>query len=150
MQEFFDQPADFSGFGVPAGLEFGVNQPIVDDNFEFAAVRWNQSERFDFRFVFLEQFACQAHGPVGVMSNSAISQFDFEHWFHSRARDYVNYNMAGLTLDQNSDRLCVRSSLNDKRGLSPAIAAFARPKPAKTPEHLKKLHLESLVMAGRF
>ena len=29
----------------------------------------------------LEQVVCQAHGPVGVMSDSAIDDFNFYHFF---------------------------------------------------------------------
>jgi hypothetical protein len=64
---------------VPSGLEFGVDQRIIHLYFEPASIRWNKDYPFDFRLKILEQFVCQTHGPVCVVSNSTIIDLDLEH-----------------------------------------------------------------------
>jgi len=64
---------------VPSGLEFGVDQRIIRLHFEPASIRWDKDYPFDFRLEILEQFICQAHGPVSVVSNSTIIDLDLEH-----------------------------------------------------------------------
>jgi hypothetical protein len=76
LQHFFHQPDDFTRFGVPAGLEFGVYQFIVDGDLVPPAVGWDQGDRFNFRLEALEQVTGQAHGPVGVVSDRTVSNGD--------------------------------------------------------------------------
>lgn len=64
---------------MPPSLQFGVDQGAVCLYFEASAIRGNQSHRFDDMLVFPEQLLCQAYSPVGVMSDRAIGDFDFEH-----------------------------------------------------------------------
>ena len=60
-------------------LEFGIGQAVVHADLELASVRGNQGQALDIVLEFLEQVVCQAHGPVGVMSNSAVDDFDVYH-----------------------------------------------------------------------
>lgn len=62
---------------MPPGLEFGVYQRIIYLDLEPAAVRGDQCHRFDLRFEVFDQFFYQAHGPVCVVSNSAVGDLDF-------------------------------------------------------------------------
>ena len=66
-------------FGVTVGLEFGIDQRFVHLDLEPASVRGNQGQVLDVVLELFEQFVCQAHGPVGVVSNSAIDDFDVYH-----------------------------------------------------------------------
>ena len=61
------------------GLELGVDQLSVHADLEAATVRRNKGYTFDYVLIILKQFACQAHGPVSVVSNSAINNLYFEH-----------------------------------------------------------------------
>ncbi len=51
----------------------------VHADLEAASVRWDQRYRFDQVLELLEQVICQAHGPVGVVSDSAVNDLDLEH-----------------------------------------------------------------------
>lgn len=61
------------------GLEFGIDQAIVHFDLELASVRRDQGQAHKFVLEFFQQFIGQAHGPVGVVSNSAIDDFDVYH-----------------------------------------------------------------------
>jgi hypothetical protein len=54
-----------------AGLEFGMEQFAIDANFESAAARWNQRERFNALAEF-EYFGRQTDGLRRVVSNDAV------------------------------------------------------------------------------
>ena len=58
------------------GLQFGVDQRPVHADLELASVRGNESHGRDVRLELLEQFICQANGPVGVMSDRAVKDFN--------------------------------------------------------------------------
>ena len=60
-----------------SGLEFGVYQLIVDGDLVTASIRRGECNPLDLRLEVFEQFICQAHGPVGVVSDSAIDDGDF-------------------------------------------------------------------------
>ena len=62
------------------GLEFGIDQAVVHTDLELASVRGDQGQALEVVLEFLEQVVCQAHGPVGVMSYSAVDDFDVYHW----------------------------------------------------------------------
>lgn len=62
------------------GLEFGIHQVLVHFDLEFAAIRRDQGQVPDVVLEFFQDFICQAHGPVGIMSNSAVDDFDVYHW----------------------------------------------------------------------
>jgi hypothetical protein len=64
---------------VTVGLELGIDQALVYFDFELASVRRDQGQALKLVLEFLEQVVCQAHGPVGVMSYSAVDDFDFDH-----------------------------------------------------------------------
>ena len=83
--DFFDQPDHFTRFGVTPGLEFGKNKLPVYADLVTASTGRNQRYAFNLRFKIFEQIICQAHGPVGIVSNRAINDLDFHHdaisWF---------------------------------------------------------------------
>ena len=63
------------------GLEFGIDQRIVYLDLEPTTVRRDQGQVPDIILELFQQFIRQAHGPVGIVSNSAVDDFDvFWHW----------------------------------------------------------------------
>jgi hypothetical protein len=76
---FSYQPDHFTRFGVTVGLELGINQTVIYLDLELATVRRDQGQVPDIILELLKQFVCQAHGPVGVMSNRAVDDFDVDH-----------------------------------------------------------------------
>jgi len=77
---FTHQPNHFAGFGVTVGLEFGIDQAVVYFDFELASVRGDQGQALKVVLEVLKQVVRQAHGPVGVVSYSAVDDFDVGHW----------------------------------------------------------------------
>jgi hypothetical protein len=75
------QTDHFARFGVTVVLELGIDQTIAYFDLKLASVRWDQGQAFELVLEFLEQFICQAHGPVGVVSYGAVDDFDSGHWF---------------------------------------------------------------------
>ena len=73
------QPQHLTRFGVTMSLEFGINQFVSNCDLEPASVRGNQGQVPDIVLELFQQFRCQAHGPVGVMSYSAVNDFDVYH-----------------------------------------------------------------------
>ena len=61
------------------GLEFGVDQTVAHLDLKPASIRRDQGQVLELVFEFLEQVICQAHGPVGVVSYSAVDDFDVYH-----------------------------------------------------------------------
>ena len=55
-----------------SGLEFGVYQFIIHGDFVPASLRWDECNTLDLWLEISEQLVCQAHGPVGVVSNRTI------------------------------------------------------------------------------
>ena len=60
-------------------LEFGINQRFIYLDLEPASVRRDQGQVLDIVLELFEQVGCQAHGPVSVMSYSAVDDLDFNH-----------------------------------------------------------------------
>jgi hypothetical protein len=58
------------------GFELRVNQLVIYRHFEPTSVRRNQRDGFDSVLELFEQFGCQADGPVGVVSDRAVHDFD--------------------------------------------------------------------------
>ncbi len=79
FDHFMDKTQHLAGLGMTLGLQFRVDQFPVHADLEAASVRGNEGYTFDLRLIILEQVTCQAHGPVGVVSNRAIDDFNFEH-----------------------------------------------------------------------
>ena len=80
------------------GLEFGVDQRVVYLDLEPATVRRDQGQVPDIVFELFEQFIRQAHGPVGIMSYSAVDDLDVNHWvmlskIWPRAEPSVEYRL---------------------------------------------------------
>lgn len=57
---------------MPAGLQFRVDQLIVDRHFKPASIRRDQRYRLDLWFEIFQQFGCQTGSAVCVMSNRTI------------------------------------------------------------------------------
>jgi len=76
LNNFPHQPQHLTGFGVTMGLELGVNQFVSYRDLEPASVRGNQGQIPDIILEFLQDFAGQAHGPVGIVSYSAVNDLD--------------------------------------------------------------------------
>jgi len=62
---------------VASSLEFGIEQLVIHSDLEPASIGGHEHERLDFRLEVRQQFICQADGPIGVVSNSAINDRDF-------------------------------------------------------------------------
>ncbi len=70
-------------------LQFGEDDLIVRGNFKAASQARNESETLDLWFEVFQQFRCQAHGPVSVVSNRAIFDPDVHHLLLQS--NYKNY-----------------------------------------------------------
>jgi hypothetical protein len=79
FDHFADQPDNFARFGMTFGLKFGIDQRSVHTDLEAASIRGNEGERFNQMLKLPEQVLFQAHGPVGVVSNRTVDDFDFKH-----------------------------------------------------------------------
>ena len=62
-----------------SGLQFGVDQLSIDRDFEASAVRRDKRHRFDHMLELLEQISCQAHGPVGIVSDRTVNDLNLKH-----------------------------------------------------------------------
>ena len=58
------------------GLQLGIDQAVIHCDLELTSVRGNQGQVSDLVLEILEQVGRQAHGPVGVVSYSAVDDFD--------------------------------------------------------------------------
>ena len=57
-------------FSVSTGLEFGVDEVVVNGDLELATLIWNQGHG-ELLGELLEEPLCHAHGTVGVVSSAA-------------------------------------------------------------------------------
>jgi hypothetical protein len=62
---------------MPSGLEFGIYQRTVHADLVPASLGRDECNALNLRLIVFEQFVCQAHGPVGVMSDCAIDNGNF-------------------------------------------------------------------------
>ena len=76
---FFNRANDLVKIRPVAGIEFGMDELAIGANFEGAAARRNQGERFDSLAEF-ENFSRQTDGLRRVVSNDAV--FDRYFGFH--------------------------------------------------------------------
>lgn len=61
------------------GLQLGINEVSIDRDLKAPTVRRNESEALDHMLELLEQIICQAHGPVGVVSDCTVDDLDLKH-----------------------------------------------------------------------
>ena len=73
-----------------AGLEFGINELVVDGDLVPASLGGEERDGLDLRFEVLEQVICQAHGPVGVVSDCTICDGDLQHGWISLGENYTS------------------------------------------------------------
>jgi hypothetical protein len=76
FNDFSHQPNHLARFRVTVSLELGIDQLIVYLDLEPASVRRDQGQDPDLILELFEQVVCQAHGPVGVVSNRTVDDFD--------------------------------------------------------------------------
>jgi hypothetical protein len=50
---FFDQIKHFTRFGMPPGIQLGIEQLLVHFHFERSAIGWNERDGFCLRFQFV-------------------------------------------------------------------------------------------------
>ena len=62
---------DFVEVGPVTGIEFGMEQLVIGTNFESAAARWDERERFD-AFAECKDFGRQTDGLRRVVSDDAV------------------------------------------------------------------------------
>ncbi len=79
FRHLVDQAHNFAWLDVPLGLQLGVNELAVHCHLETPAVGGDHGEAVDHMLELLKQFTCQAHGPVCVVSDSAVDNFDLQH-----------------------------------------------------------------------
>ncbi len=60
-------------------LQFGIYKLPVHADLEASPFRGDQRYGFDQVLELLEQVVCQANGPVGIVSDSAVNNLDLEH-----------------------------------------------------------------------
>jgi hypothetical protein len=71
-QIIFKDSGDFSGVGMAAGLQFGVQQVPVYFKFKPASVRRDKGEVLDFDFELFQKFGRQTDSAGGVVSGGPI------------------------------------------------------------------------------
>ena len=73
------QAQDLARLGVTPSVELRIDQFGIYRHFKPTSVRRNQGDGFDGVLKLLEQLGCQANGPVGIVSDRAIDDFNFQH-----------------------------------------------------------------------
>ncbi len=64
---------------MPSRLELGIKKRVVNAHLKPAAIGRDKGNTLNFRFNMIQQFVCQAHGPVGKVSDSAVNDRNFNH-----------------------------------------------------------------------
>lgn len=59
-----------------SGLEFGIQQGIVDGNLEPASIGRDEGDTCDLRLEVVQKVICQAYSPVGEVSNCTVNDRD--------------------------------------------------------------------------
>jgi hypothetical protein len=80
---FFEPPGDelgdFTGFGVACGAKLRVDQFTLEADLEPPPIRGDQTYPGQIGFEVLQQFGRQTDGAIGVVSDSAVDDFNIEH-----------------------------------------------------------------------
>jgi hypothetical protein len=87
--QILHQPQHFSRLGVAMQLQLRIDQLSIDRHLKATAIRRHERDRLDQMLIILEQLLCQAHGPIGVMSNRAVNNFNFQHMSSETLGDYI-------------------------------------------------------------
>lgn len=74
-----DQADHLTGLDMPLGLQLREKKPAVNGNLKASAIRGDQGDRLDHMLELLQKLTCQAHGPVGVVSDCAVDDLDLQH-----------------------------------------------------------------------
>lgn len=79
IYDLMDQPNHLSRLGVTFGFKLGVYELPIYGDLEPSTFGRSKCECVDHVLELFEQVACQAHGPVSVVSDCAIDDLDLEH-----------------------------------------------------------------------
>jgi hypothetical protein len=72
LKKFPHQSKHLAWLGVAPQLELGKEQLPIHADLKAAAGARDEAKALYLGFEILDQFCCQAHGPVGVVSNHAV------------------------------------------------------------------------------
>ena len=84
-----NQADDLARLRVPLVLQLGVDQLAVDTHLKAASIRGDERHVLDHVLELLEQFASQANGPVSVVSDRAVYDFDVQHAPSANLGNYI-------------------------------------------------------------
>lgn len=59
--------------------QFRIQQLSIDSHFKSSAIGRGQFDLFHQMLIMFEQFFGQAHGPIGVVSDCAVNDLNFQH-----------------------------------------------------------------------
>ena len=79
FNDFAHQAHHLAWLGMTLGLKLRVDQLAVYGDLEAALVGWDERNGLDQVLEMLEQFSCQAHGPVSVVSDRTVYDLNLEH-----------------------------------------------------------------------
>jgi hypothetical protein len=79
---FFDQIEHFTRFGMPPGVQLGIEELLIYFHFKPASVGRNESDGFCLRFQVGKDIGCQTDSPGCIVSNRAVGDGDFEQHGH--------------------------------------------------------------------
>lgn len=74
-----DELPDLAYFGVSSGLEFAVDEPVVDFDLKASTIAGNQRPAIDVGREFLEQLLRHTDGSREIVSRDTVGDRDFEH-----------------------------------------------------------------------
>ena len=58
------------------GCQLGIDKFLIHRKLKATPVRWHQSDGFNVRFKFLEQFGCQTDSTISVVSDCTVDQIE--------------------------------------------------------------------------
>jgi hypothetical protein len=71
------QFSDLTRVGMPVSLQLRIQQFPIDRKLVPASIGWDQGNRLDLRFKFMDQLRCQTDSSIGVVSDRTVYQVDF-------------------------------------------------------------------------
>jgi hypothetical protein len=83
-----NQAHHLTGLHMSLSFELREDQLAVDSDLKAAAVRWHEREALDHMLKLLQQLTCQAHGPVGVVSDCTVDNLNLQHGPSRLARNW--------------------------------------------------------------
>ena len=77
--KLFNQTNDFTRFRLTTGIQLGEDEFAIYADLKTATAGGDQRDGLDLRFKTLQQFSCQANGPVSIASNGAVNNLDLHY-----------------------------------------------------------------------